>query len=432
MNATANNRLGKSAEKRNGIINMTSLLAKAVLSRLTPEAFAAFLFELFNEDQNEPFNLLPQAGKNVYVQPILDSYGGSLDRVFVLHYLPFALFSPPTVSLTHDPRLISTLRRVRNIYKRRLGQWGMVSPCTIPATKLQVLSFLTNINGLSRTDYENFVIPQYSTLARKLRLRKPRIFVGSYDSFVDLSLSGTVRALTNLLTQHSDGVRIVLNAEQFAVQRFSAESVLTAGVPGTRPQPYEPIYLSPTSPLDNLLLEFEYLLNSAPHEKELERFLVTHFRALFGAKYDRIETQIWLRFPHLDITEHNRRTDLFMRNAVTNDWELIELKRVDAPLISTYRDVPMLSHEVLGAVQQLRNYARVLSQHEVREKLARRGIEYYEPELCVVVGREPNIPLGQWRWLMSQYSKDVRITTYGHLLDELQIRSADRVSAQSV
>jgi len=41
-------------------------------------------------------------------------------------------------------------------------------------------------------------------------------------------------------------------------------------------------------------------------------------------------------------------------------------------------------------------------------KRADRGIEYYEPELSLVIGREPNIPVKQWRWLMSQGQSDVR------------------------
>src|SRR4051812_4809879 len=119
-------------------------LAKTLLSRFTPEAFAEYLPELFGRNRDEPFEPLAELGDNVYAQPILDSYGGSLHRVFVSHYLPFEIFSNPAALLINDPALVSTLRCIREGYRRSLGQWGMVSPHLVPAAKLQTLAFLTN------------------------------------------------------------------------------------------------------------------------------------------------------------------------------------------------------------------------------------------------------------------------------------------------
>jgi hypothetical protein len=332
--------------------------------------------------------------------------------------------------LVDDPVLVSTLRRIRETYRRTIGHWGMVSPYIVPASQLQVLSFLTNIHGFSKEEYERTIIPQYSTLARKNRLRRPRIYVGSYDSFIDLSPEATIRALQAFLKRHYEGIRISVGEAGIAVTRYASESVLSTGVPKDRLQPYQPVYVIAPDPLDVLIAEFEHLLNSSPRESQLEMFLKSHYRDVFGTKYDRIETQLWLRFPGLDISGQNRRTDLFLRNAVTNDWELFELKRADVSLTGTYRDVPALSHEVYGSIQQLRNYSRLLAQREVRDSLARRGIEYYEPELSLVVGRAPAVTKHQWRWLMAQTRNEVRVTTYGDLLAELRTRAADRRAAQ--
>ena len=201
-----------------------------------------------------------------------------------------------------------------------------------------------------------------------------------------------------------------------------------------RPDPvaYEPVYILPPDPDDDLLREFERLLNECVDEARLEIFLSTNFRRIFGQKYDRIETQLWLKFPELDISGRNRRMDLFMRNSITSDWELVELKRSDVRVASLYREVPTLSREVIGAIQQLRNYARLLEQQDIRAHLRNKGIEYFEPDLTLMVGRTANISVDQWRWLTSNRRSDVQVKTYGQLLDELRLREMERRATQYV
>src|SRR5262249_31267329 len=147
---------------------------------------------------------------------------------------------------------------------------------------------------------------------------------------------------------------------------------------------------------------------------------------IFGSKYDRIENQIWLRFPELDITGKERRLDIFLRNSIANDWELYEIKRV-IPLTSSYRDIPVIAKEILFAIQQTKNYERILSQQEVKDKFAREGIEYCEPLLNVVVGRTPQITHEQWRWLKASNSEKVRILTFDDLLGEMKSRLTEKI-----
>lgn len=400
-------------------------LAKTLLSRLTPAAFAAFLQKLFST-RDKPLDPRVNLGPNVFVQPILDSYGGSLHRAFVAHYVPQELFGAHPASLVADYALIATLRRVREAYSGQLGQWGMVSPYTVPARKLQVLAFLTNIHGLSREEYERTIIPAYSRLARKARIAQPRLFVGSYDSFIDLSVNATMNALSSFLRQDTDGMRIAVQGDKFVVAPFATESILTAGVLGARLLPYQPLYEGARESRNDIIEEFEELLNASIAEAKLEDFIARHFRDIFGSKYDRIERQLWLRMPEVDVTGRDRRVDLFLRNAVTSDWELVELKRTDVALTTSYRqDMPMFTREVLGAIQQLRNYSRLLLQQSIRDKLARNGIEYFEPEVSLVIGRAPSIQTARWRRLVAQ-SGDVRVTTYDQLLGEMKMRAAER------
>ena len=166
------------------------------------------------------------------------------------------------------------------------------------------------------------------------------------------------------------------------------------------------------------------MINRAPNEAELERFLVAHYKDIFGTKYDRIETQLWLRCPELDIAGKDRRLDLFLRNSIISDWELFEIKRV-VPLTGTYRDTPVMATEVLHSVQQVKNYSRNLSSDSVKRRLAREGIEYFEPSLNLVIGRRPQTRIDQWRWLLSSQNGGVKIITFDELRDELSQRVTD-------
>lgn len=106
---------------------------KARLSRLNRHAYAAFIEELFSldgEDEgHEGFYPLTQAGEDVFFQPLLDSYGGSIHRVYLLHHPALELFHPAHNLDMRDPTLVRQLAKVRNLYHGQVGYWGMVSPC---------------------------------------------------------------------------------------------------------------------------------------------------------------------------------------------------------------------------------------------------------------------------------------------------------------
>jgi hypothetical protein len=175
------------------------------------------------------------------------------------------------------------------------------------------------------------------------------------------------------------------------------------------------------------IIEFEYLLKKNVKEDELEKFLTAHYKEIFGNKYDRIETQLWLKFPEFDIAGKNRRIDIFLRNSIHNDWELFEIKR-GIPLTGIYRDVPVIAREVIYAVHQLKNYERILRQKNVIDKFARDGIEYFEPSLNLVIGSAPQISHEQWRWLLASNSERVKIHTFGELINEMRVRLTDKLN----
>jgi Domain of unknown function (DUF4263) len=400
---------------------------RRILSHLNHHAFESFAVELFSSrKQSEPFKKLPEGGDGAYYQPILDSYGGSLHSVFLLHYSPLELLKNPKGADIEDPVLIRRLTVIRDLYKGRIGYWGIVSPSLRKASCLRSVAFITNLVDIDRHVYDEEIVPAYAQLARAAGLKKPLILVGSYDSFVERVPAETDQAAARFIEKNHDGIRIVLGAEQAKVERFVSERTLSGGVLRGTHDPYEPVFGIQRGGDEEALAEFERLIQSGAAESKLEKFIVAHYKDIFGARYDRVEAQLWIRFPDLDVSRSQRRMDIFLRNSVANDWELFEIKRSGIRLTSTYRDAPVIAAEVKYAAQQLKNYARTLAQDSVRRHFAGQGIEYYEPSLSLVVGRTPQIPHQQWRWLLSTNEDRVKILTFDNLLAEMKSRLNDR------
>lgn len=411
---------------------MEKSILKRLLSHLGRHAFESFVVKLFSSSsQSEPFKEIADGGEGLYYQPLIYSYGGSLHSVFLLHYSPLELLNNPSRLAISDPSLTQRVGRVRDLYRGQTGYWGMVAPSLRIASRLQSLAFVTNLAGIEKPTYEQEIIPAYEQVARKIGLKKPAILVGSYDSFTDLDPGGTDKAIGDFIADNRDGIRIVLTADDVKVERFASERNLAGGVLTNTQNPYEPVFSLTCGREEEALGEFQRLIRKGTSESELEKFIVAHYKQFFGSKYDRVETQLWLRFPELDIAGSERRLDIFLRNSVVNDWELFEIKRV-IKLTSTYRDAPVLAKEVTYALQQLRNYARILTQDRVKRYFSGQGIEYYQPSLNLVVGKTPQIPHDQWRWLLSTSENGVKILTFDDLLAEMRMRLKDRRLAQTL
>lgn len=399
------------------------------VSRLDRHAFASFVTDIFEESAErrgtyERFLPLEAAGEDVFYMPCRDSYGGSIHSVFLLHFPPLELFRPSSNLDMRDPLLVKRLAKIRGIYNGQTGYWGMVSPELRRADALSSIAFVTNLCGMEKTVYQDMLIPAYQRLKRYCGLKRPEIFVGSCDSFIETMGERAVAVFESFAQRHNDGIAITLSRNEPAVAAFAAERHLS-GVMTTGALPYEPIFVRAAVEQRALLAEFDGLLRGSSLETRLEEFLTTNYKELFGSKYDRIETQLWLRCPELDFGDRARRIDIFLRNSVANDWHLFEIKRA-VPLTRTIRDVPVISHHVVEAIHQIKNYARLLSKDRIKSHFADRGIEYFEPCLTVVIGRTPQIPFEQWRWVKSENEGRVSIVTFDELRGELVSRLEDR------
>lgn len=395
---------------------------KNLLSRLNHHAFESFIIE-FSHDPGFPFVPVPEAGQGVYYQELPQAYGDTLQSVFITHFLPIELFKKPDKVDIADPSLVERLRNVQRIYDKKTGYFGLVSPELIEAERLQSIAVLTNFTGIDKETYDKALIPKYEKLISDIGITA-RMGIGSFDSFTELNPKRTREAFEHFVLRNKDGLSLSLDPDHISVENFTFERNLFAGVLHGSKTPCEPAFTSSIIKED-ILLEFESLIRKETKEADLEKFLAAHYKEVFGFKYDRVETQLWLRFPEIDISGKNRRLDIFLRNSIEKDWEIVEIKRV-VKLNSTYRDVPVLAHEITSAMQQLKNYCRILGQDSVRRKFAAEGMEYYYPSLRLVVGERPQISLEQWRWLKSSNENDMKITTFDELLDEMKLRLTQR------
>ena len=405
---------------------MDTKLLRNQISRFNRHTFARFVAQLFEADApGMTFEPLRDAGEDVFYQPFLDSYGDSIHRVYVLHFPPLELFHPFRDLKMDDPVLIRRLVRIRNLYKGRVGHWGMVSPVLKADDALKELGIITNLFGCERNVYEETLIPAYQRAKRFCGLKKPRVIVGSCDSICDLVPEKTQRVFEQFCARYADGVAVSIRQDGVTVSDFISERPMSGGVLAVTESPYEPIFASTGLRQRSILTRFESLLAESPSESDLEDFIVAHYKYLFGSQYDRVETQLWLRFPDLDIGSRERRLDVFLRNSVLNDWDLFEIKR-PVSVAGSYRDVPVIAKEVTNAIHQVQNYARILMQDKAKRHFASQGIEYYEPRLNVVIGRTPQIPHEQWRWLRTANEGAAKIITFDDLLVELKSRLTDR------
>lgn len=61
----------------------------------------------------------------------------------------------------------------------------------------------------------------------------------------------------------------------------------------------------------------------------------------------------------------------------------------------------MFVSAVYESITQVRNYKRLLEQDKVKRALADEGIEYYKPEINLIIGKKSSIPTyhggGYWQ-----------------------------------
>ncbi len=406
-----------------------------LLSSLNGDAFTQFIYEMWKIDNVDSETQLIQLfkksdlGKGVLEQKQIhwDNPKGSKSYQTASLIIPF--FQPVDLLLAEKSFKLSfekenaIIKKFDRQIQKRIKEWYWPNDGQFNAPSIM---FVSNIEGLQKEVYFNNILPKLAELLKPYEYFF-NIGIGTYDSFIDRVPEKTEIILRSLLTTYPKETSFVFKNGTICIEQHLVENYLRSGVLPQSLAPCDTIISAPPIINIEVFQEFENILNRKFKEDELEKFLCKYYQQIFGSKYDKIETQLWLRFPELDINRKDRRLDILLRNAVERDWELIELK-ANGKIIAKYRDIPTLSARMTGAISQLRNYERILQQDNVKKKMQQQGIEYYEPQLRLVVGGTTEIPIRQWRRIKMENEKGLKISTCEDLIEEMKYRYFDFVA----
>lgn len=342
---------------------------------------------------------------------------------YIIHSIPYELYNNPQEISVDSPYTRKLLELIFDEYKD-------APRCRDGEHFLHGIFFINNLSGFSKEFYEDCLGRKYRELVQEISFKFANKYnngwsfgeysgVGNGELFIKNNYDGTVDGLKTYNSNNFE-TSISFFEERFQVRKCTFDKYITSGIGQITKLPYCSFIAEKIDEKNAILTEFEDMLNRNPSEHELELFIGKYYREIFGYNYDRIVRQIDLRFPELDISNKNRRLDVFLHNSISNDWELFELKKL-ITLTKSYRDIHVLTDEIYSSIQQVKNYSRILGQHTVKEKLKRDGIEYYEPSLNLIVGRASVLKHEQWRYLVTTNS-DVKILTYDDLLSEMSCR----------
>ena len=382
---------------------MLSEIARLAISHLSKHGFEAFVKYLIKHDGNF-YNArqLRDIDERIIECPP-ERYFQSADA-FILNYHPTALyhdFSLKNIDFSELEELIT-----KYLQGRKHSLWLPTDGTTI----YSVNNYDSRALGVS----DEQLLDYYDQKLKGLLPLGVQLGVGNINTFLKgtENENGNINGIvSDFFKELNDGLSICILEDQISASYFVGGNEFPGITAHTRSITQPVIKLISMS---NVLDEFNTLLNGDSSEQELEEFLVTHYRFIFGEDYDCIMTQLWIKFPELDIGNSDRRLDIFMRNSVTSDWNLFELKRPSVKLTKTIRDVPMFTSEVQNAIAQVKNYKNLLSQDSVRRQFEKEGIEYFQPEIHLVIGRRPEITNRQWRRIVADESM-LKILTYDNL-----------------
>lgn len=339
-------------------------------------------------------------------------------ETFILNYYPYSIYK----NFSLDKLDLSELKCLVELYfsKRSYDLWLPVDGTIIYA----IGNYDSRKLGISDEE----LLEHYISALGPAMPSRFEIGIGNINTLIQSS-SFSEELIRGFVSQNDTGICINLSDEKICATRFVAEREFD-GVLTNSDVIFQPI-IKKILDADDKLIEFNQLISEDTPENILEDFLYTYHELIFGDKYDTLSTQVWLNFPEYDIGHKSRRLDIVMRNSISKDWEIFELKRASVKLTKTKTDVPMLASAVNNAITQLRNYKNILNRDTVKRAFAAAGIEYYNPAFNLVIGKRPNLPQHQWDWLLSQH-EDLNILTYGDLFDSAKSRLNTMIDAIKV
>lgn len=333
-------------------------------------------------------------------------------EAFFLTYFPYSLykdFRMDSLNLTELIKLVESYYR-----KRRYDLWLPTDGTAI----YSISNYDSSKLGVSDDELLQYYTKQLSSVVPGSDI----VGIGNINTLINASNDSQNdygKLLEKFFVEKDDGICISFSEDKVMASHYISEREFDGMIQPSHTLVH-PI-IKKINETDDGLKEFNDLINSDCKESVLEEFLREHYKLIFGDNYDSISTQVWLDFPELDVGNRERRLDIMMRNSISDDWEIFELKRSNVRLTKTISDVPMFVSKVNDAIMQLKNYKKMLQQDVVKKAFENRGIQYYSPEINLVIGRRKDIPIGQWRSLIEEHDR-MKILTYDDLFKQAQFR----------
>lgn len=393
-------------------------LQKRILTTFNKNAFEAFVKSLltnaYDEESEEPFSNEPGFSLPHYIRYQKSGHFNFYEHLYLTNY--YFLNSGEIKKSLLTPEIKKSLVQIKERYPIENGPYGSY-------INLGNFYLMTNFYGFSESDY-NALFELLKPSVGGVIDRYQEFGIGSIDTFFKRKPDEATLYLNNFYKTSFDGIALTIEKDYVEAKTYFTENIFSAGVLHNSKLPLESIVTTKVLNEFYLLEEFNEVLNSF-NEKKIEEFIEANHKFILGNQYDRIETQIWLKFPELDIGQRNRRLDVFAHNSISNDWDLFELKR-DLSIVTNTKDVPVFTKAVYTAITQVKNYSRLLAQDSVKRKLKTEGIEYFEPQISLIMGKKPQLTHSKWRRLLNSHP-DINLLTYDCITEEMKLNLKDKL-----
>ena len=290
---------------------------------------------------------------------------------------------------------------------------------------IQVGNFylMTNLFDFNKNDYDYF-FEKFKPWAKKVVPYYQTFGIGSIDTFFEQKPKEISSYLGKFYKSSFDGIALSISKDGLFAQPYYSENLISTGVLRNSKIPLEGIVITNLVNEYHILKEFTKVINEGV-ERKIEEFIAAHYKFILGSQYDRIESQIWMKIPDVDVGGKNRRLDLFIRNSLSNDWELFELK-TDLKIVTNTRSVPQFTKAIYSAISQARNYLRILETDRMKQRLMSEGVDYFEPTINIIMGRKPQISDKEWRWLLKN-NVGINLITFDGIESELKLKLKDKL-----
>jgi len=395
---------------------MDSELARKILSQMNRETFWRFVGKMLEdsyiENDESPYDVF----ETIEDFPVPayraanDHHFSPSDFVYLFDFIPFQIFESLSRIKIDTSFFTECLRKLkpRYPYINGYGCYGY----------LEYLLIINNFYGDLKVDYEEHIFTQYA-VARDATFPGPRLGYGNTETFLLKQPETVITTLKDFVFRRPDGIVIQIGQDDVKVDEYFQQETYDRLTKRTLTSLEVGLLLTREGG-NETLREFEIVLKNE-NEAKLEQFLCDNYQLLFGENYNQIRTQVFLKFPHLDIYGKNRRLDIMLRNNSTNDWELFEIKP-NLEITKTYRGVDTFKSVVHDSITQVRNYGDLLAKDNIKRELKKEGMEYCTPVLNLVIGGAPTIDHSSYRRLVEQNSKDVKIITFDRLIEDAKSR----------